>query len=190
MLETCNCSKTCWFVLPPPLQPDNSTVCSRAGRPGLRATRARSQGAAHTALVGASQWASGKLGPCNPFPFAQCQLQGEGSGPALKRPVGLAPPVSRWARVSHWGSGSGSVRGTYLPSPQKPAPSCGAPPVPARLAPLRRCTGHWNRPRSHLLGSEAAQVVALANEGFAFLKQVVGDRGAGVQGFEVLTQLV
>lgn len=41
-----------------------------------------------------------------------------------------------------------------------------------------------------LLCSEAAQVIALANQGFAFLEKAVGDRGAGVQGLEVLAELV
>lgn len=64
-----------------------------------------------------------------------------------------------------------------------------APPSP----PLRPAQAGWrlrDRPRSHLLCPEAAQVVALADQGFAFLEQVVGDRGARVQGLEALAQLV
>lgn len=193
-LETCNCSKTCWFVPPPPLQPNNSTVCSRAGRPGLRAARAWSRSRTHCPSWGFSVgfWETWALQPpsLRPVPGPGRGLRSRskaacGVGPSSK-PVGLGFPLGQ--RV--WMVATGSVRGMYLPSPRKPAPSCGAPPVPARLAPLRLRTGHWNRPRRDLLGSEAAQVVALANEGFAFLKQVVGDRGARVQGFEVLTQLV
>lgn len=41
-----------------------------------------------------------------------------------------------------------------------------------------------------LLCSEDAQVIALANQGFAFLEKAVGDRGAGVQGLKVLAQFV
>lgn len=41
-----------------------------------------------------------------------------------------------------------------------------------------------------LLCSEAAQVIALANQGFAFLEKAIGDRGAGVQRLEVLAELV
>lgn len=41
-----------------------------------------------------------------------------------------------------------------------------------------------------LLCSQAAQVIALADQGFAFLKEVVGDRGASVQGLELLAELV
>lgn len=41
-----------------------------------------------------------------------------------------------------------------------------------------------------VLCSEDAQVIALANQGFAFLEKAVGDRGAGVQGLKVLAQFV
>lgn len=41
-----------------------------------------------------------------------------------------------------------------------------------------------------LLCSEDAQVIALANQGFAFLEKAVGDRGARVQRLEVLTEFV
>lgn len=40
-----------------------------------------------------------------------------------------------------------------------------------------------------ILGSEAAQVIALADQGFTFLEKAVGDRGARVQGLKVLTEL-
>lgn len=44
-------------------------------------------------------------------------------------------------------------------------------------------------PVMDLLGSEAAQVIALADQGFTFLEKAVGDRGARVQGLKVLTEL-
>lgn len=45
-------------------------------------------------------------------------------------------------------------------------------------------------PMRDLLCSEAAQVIALANHGFAFLEKAVGDRGARVQGLKVLAEPV
>lgn len=109
-------------------------------------------------------------------------------------PATLLPPVTE-QRAPDPGTCAEGCPGAESGSPaggtgaSRWAPSCGAPPlVPAPL-PSACGPGASGRARSDVLCSEAAEVVALANQGFASLKQVVGDRCAGVQGFEVLTQL-
>lgn len=61
----------------------------------------------------------------------------------------------------------------------------GVEPTPRSLSSQQRLC-----PVTDLLCSEAAQVIALANQGFAFLEKAVGDRGARVQGLKVLAELV
>lgn len=107
-------------------------------------------------------------------------LQGQGLCPTVPGATGALVFTNAFCGVSHsnrpGGLGSSSGRGA----------SAGLRPLPR----LRKCLGLRGQGQRDSLGSQAAQVVALAHEGFAFLEEVISDRRARVQGLEALAELV
>lgn len=82
--------------------------------------------------------------------------------------------------VGSWALGLGWIRDCACAS--RGEPSLQVPILSAHSAP--------STPTRDLLCSEAAQVIALANQGFALLEKAVGDRATRVQRLEVLAELV